>query len=578
MPRGSRKRSFRRHSKADARREKHLVPKDIIILPQNLSQLQTTSLSENNNKENNNIDSSFIVVAGKMSASGSAATSATATAATAATATNSSPKSPRKTKRWFSFVLENIERDARFRTMCTETLNKRLQKAYEKLTKRETQAHNKEWILLKMARFVLETNNAAGEEEREEEEEEYKEEEEEREAVKNSMFARLRQILEETVESEREEEGHTRNVPAPSSSNNSNYNNNFRKNRKRKVTTKEREEKTAAVAAVSSTTMIPLQCSRNDGKSWRCSALAVEGHKHCAKHLRWGYGARAANNAQHIASIANIIAAAEKNNKNNNNKNNNSSSKLIHRNKDTRALEKKSRHLPKRRVNLSDAGEKQQRLREEKMYEQHRVEYERRMQKKIKSSVVQTTSSDGTNIACTIEVCEKNEEKEDDCLSENTSIPLFSRPGGSLKNSSSSSLSSLSSSSIGVMKTINLDDFSGYGPLREHLLKLAAGASSNSTGREISVMYWTAHNTAHQIALGEPYEYFKAKCVKLHAKVYPKASSSGTGGGFRSIKIPLVAGPTSSSSSSSSPSATMYMMLMMQNDKNKNIFFPASST
>jgi len=332
-------------------------------IPSQKMAIQTTSLSENNNnKENNNIDSSFIVVAGKMSASGSAATSATA--AIAATATNSSPKSSQKTKRWFSFVLENIERDARFRTMCTETLNKRLQKAYEKLTKRETQAHNKEWILLKMARFVLETNNAAGEEEREEEEEEeYKEEEEEREAVKNSMFARLRQILEETVESEREEEGHTRNVPAPSSSNNSNYNNNFRKNRKRKVTTKEREEKTAAVAAVSSTTMIPLQCSRNDGKSWRCSALAVEGHKHCAKHLRWGYGARAANNAQHIASIANIIAAAEKNNKNNNNKNNNSSSKLMHRNKDTRALEKKSRHLPKRRVNLSDAGERQQRLR-----------------------------------------------------------------------------------------------------------------------------------------------------------------------------------------------------------------------
>ena len=550
-------------------------------IPSQKMTIQTTSLSENNNKENNNIDSIIVAVAGKMSTSGSAATSATATAATAATATNSSPKSSRKTKRWFSFVLENIERDARFRTMCTETLNKRLQKAYEKLTKRETQAHNKEWILLKMARFVLETNNAAGEEEREEEEEEeeeeYKEEDEEREAVKNSMFARLRQILEETVESEREEEGHTRNVPAPSSSNNSNYNNNFRKNRKRKVTTKEREEKTAAAAALSSTTMIPLQCSRNDGKSWRCSALAVEGHKHCAKHLRWGYGARAANNAQHIASIANIIAAAEKNNKNIN-KNNNNNSKLIHRNKDTRALEKKSRHLPKRRVNLSDAGEKQQRLREEKMYEQHRVEYERRMQKKIKSSVVQTTSSDGTNIACTIEVCEKNEEKEDDCLSENTSIPLFSRPGGSLKNSSSSSLSSLSSSSIGVMKTINLDDFSGYGPLREHLLKLAAGASSNSTGREISVVYWTAHNTAHQIALGEPYEYFKAKCVKLHAKVYPKASSSGTGGGFRSIKIPLVAGPTSSSSSSSSPSATMYMMLMMQNDKNKNIFFPSNST
>ena len=69
-------------------------------IPSQKMTIQTTSLSENNNKENNNIDSSFIVVAGKMSASGSAATSATATAATAATATNS-PKSSRKTKAGF---------------------------------------------------------------------------------------------------------------------------------------------------------------------------------------------------------------------------------------------------------------------------------------------------------------------------------------------------------------------------------------------------------------------------------------------------------------------------------------------
>ena len=39
VPRGSGKRSFRRRSKADLRREKHLASKDIFILPQNLSQL-----------------------------------------------------------------------------------------------------------------------------------------------------------------------------------------------------------------------------------------------------------------------------------------------------------------------------------------------------------------------------------------------------------------------------------------------------------------------------------------------------------------------------------------------------------
>lgn len=32
------------------------------------------------------------------------------------------------------------------------------------------------------------------------------------------------------------------------------------------------------------------RCSRNDGKNWRCSEKAVQGHKHCQKHLRWVNG------------------------------------------------------------------------------------------------------------------------------------------------------------------------------------------------------------------------------------------------------------------------------------------------
>ena len=50
VPRGSRKRSFRRNSKVDARREKHLVSKDIIILPQNLSQLSCANEQSRGNK------------------------------------------------------------------------------------------------------------------------------------------------------------------------------------------------------------------------------------------------------------------------------------------------------------------------------------------------------------------------------------------------------------------------------------------------------------------------------------------------------------------------------------------------
>lgn len=50
VPRGSGKRSFRRRSKADLRREKHLVPKDIIILPQNLSQLSCANEQSRGNK------------------------------------------------------------------------------------------------------------------------------------------------------------------------------------------------------------------------------------------------------------------------------------------------------------------------------------------------------------------------------------------------------------------------------------------------------------------------------------------------------------------------------------------------
>ena len=104
-----------------------------------------------------------------------------------------------------------------------------------------------------------------------------------------------------------------------------------------------------------------------------------------------------------------------------------------------------------------------------------------------------------------------------------------------------------------MVKTINLEEFSGYEQLREHLLELAScstlATTSEEAGGEISVVYWTAHNAAHQIALGEPYEFFKAQCVKLHAKVYPNAN--GRASAFRSIKIPLPAGLSSSSSSSS---------------------------
>ena len=35
------------------------------------------------------------------------------------------------------------------------------------------------------------------------------------------------------------------------------------------------------------------RCSRNDGKNWRCSEIAMPGHKHCEKHMRWSAGGRA---------------------------------------------------------------------------------------------------------------------------------------------------------------------------------------------------------------------------------------------------------------------------------------------
>merc|ERR1712100_739501 len=132
---------------------------------------------------------------------------------------------------------------------------------------------------------------------------------------------------------------------------------------------------------------------------------------------------------------------------------------------------------------------------------------------------------------------ENGENEDEDDVSESTSIPLLP-PGGNVKYSlSSSSLSSLSSSL--VVKTINLEEFSGYEQLREHLLELASSSTlattSEEAGGEISVVYWTAHNAAHQIALGGPYEFFKAQCVKLHAKVYPNAN--GRASAFRSIRF-----------------------------------------
>ena len=53
-------------------------------------------------------------------------------------------------------LLETVERDKRFQSICKKTSNKALQKVYKRVTKYETQAHNKEWILSKMAKFILE--------------------------------------------------------------------------------------------------------------------------------------------------------------------------------------------------------------------------------------------------------------------------------------------------------------------------------------------------------------------------------------------------------------------------------------
>ena len=35
-----------------------------------------------------------------------------------------------------------------------------------------------------------------------------------------------------------------------------------------------------------------MRCSRNDGKNWRCSEMAMPGHKHCQKHMRWSASGR----------------------------------------------------------------------------------------------------------------------------------------------------------------------------------------------------------------------------------------------------------------------------------------------
>lgn len=49
-----------------------------------------------------------------------------------------------------------------------------------------------------------------------------------------------------------------------------------------------------------------VRCSRNDGKNWRCSEMAVAGHKHCPKHMRWSVSGRnaaaKAQQQQHLAS------------------------------------------------------------------------------------------------------------------------------------------------------------------------------------------------------------------------------------------------------------------------------------
>ena len=145
-------------------------------------------------------------------------------------------------------LLETVERDNGFKA-SVKTSNKALQKVYES-DKYETQAHNKEWILSKMAKFILEEMLVLPREKNGEVEE---------------VFARLTRLVKETVLSEAEMEARSvAALPTTSASNND---------------------------------INRMRCTRNDGKSWRCSCLAEPGHKHCAKHLKWGYGARAKSSA-----------------------------------------------------------------------------------------------------------------------------------------------------------------------------------------------------------------------------------------------------------------------------------------
>ena len=248
-------------------------------------------------------------------------------------------------------LLETVERDKRFQSICKKTSNKALQKVYKRVTKYETQAHNKEWILSKMAKFILEEMLVLPREKNGEVEE---------------VFARLMRLVKETVLSEAEMEARSvAALPTTSASNND---------------------------------INRMRCTRNDGKSWRCSCLAEPGHKHCAKHLKWGYGARL--NHQQRRSLRTETTTYQNTRANNN--------------------RRKSNMLSKRKVatcqndsaNLSEISEKQERLREEKLYEQQRIEYKIRMRKKIKSSF--QTIRKSAHVVCTIERCVENGENEDE--------------------------------------------------------------------------------------------------------------------------------------------------------------------
>ncbi|KAK3285143.1 hypothetical protein CYMTET_7242 [Cymbomonas tetramitiformis] len=76
---------------------------------------------------------------------------------------------------------------------------------------------------------------------------------------------------------------------------------------------------TSAPAAVPAAKPVPApaesvdtawtRCSRNDGKNWRCSEKAVQGHKHCQKHLRWVNGSAVGDKYSSMSEVEDLSSA-----------------------------------------------------------------------------------------------------------------------------------------------------------------------------------------------------------------------------------------------------------------------------